>query len=86
MISGMWRCGLLCFSSRLVGIIVGCRVVVVLSFCSLSCVAFIRACKVGFVCGVVISNRVCVLKSLAVLFSRCMLTIGHLPSLCFSSR
>ena len=73
MISGLWCCGLLCFGSRLVGMIVGCCVVV-LSLCSHSCVAF-RACKVGSACVVVISIRVCVLKSLTVLFPRSMPTI-----------
>ena len=55
-----------------------------LSFCSPSWVAS-RACNVLSSCGVVISIFIWVLKSLMVLFPRSMLTIGHLPPLCFSS-
>ena len=55
-----------------------------LSFCSPSWVAS-RACNVVSSCGVVISIFNCILKPLMVLFPRSMLTIGHLPPLCFSS-
>jgi len=56
MISGLWCCGLLCFGSRLVGIIVGCCVVV-FSFYSSSWVAS-RACRIGSACRGIISMRV----------------------------
>ena len=53
MISSLWCCGLLCFDGRLVGIIVGCCVVI-LSFCDPSWVAS-RACRVWSDCGLSIS-------------------------------
>ncbi len=81
--SGLWCIGLLCLGRRLVGIIVGCGVFS-LSFWSPSFVAS-RASRVGSICGIVLSIFVCVLKSLTVLVPRSMLTMGHLPPLCFSS-
>jgi hypothetical protein len=61
----LWCCGLLCFGSRLLGIIVGCCVFV-LSFCSpwLSS----RACRAWSTCGVLVSIRVYEFKSLVGLF------------------
>ncbi len=63
------------------GIIVGCCVFS-LSFCSPSFVAS-RAANARYSCGVVSYIFVCVLKSLTVLLPRSILSIGHLPPLCF---
>ena len=63
------------------GIMVGCCVFI-LSFCSPFRVAS-RACSVVSSCGVIISICVWVLKSLMVLFPRSILSINHLPPLCF---
>ncbi len=60
--SGLWCCGLLCFGSRPIGIIVECSVVF-LSVCNPSWVAS-RACRAWSACGVLDSICVCVLKSL----------------------
>ena len=83
MMSGLGCCGLLCLGSRSVGIMVGCCVFV-LSSCSPSWVAS-RACRFGSVYGAIISICVWVLKSFMVLSPRSMMTIGHLPPLCFSN-
>jgi hypothetical protein len=58
--------------------------VFILSFCSPSLVAY-RACSGVFSFGVILYICVWVWKSLIDLFPRTMLTIGHLPPLCFSS-
>jgi hypothetical protein len=58
--SGLLFCGLPCFGSGLVGIIVGSSIVV-LYFCNPSCVAS-RACRAWSSCGVVISISVYVLE------------------------
>ena len=65
------------------GIIVGCSTFI-LSFCNPSRVASM-ACSVVSSCGIIISICVWVSKSLIVLFPRSILSIGHLPPLCFSS-
>ena len=53
----------------------------ILSFWSPSCVASID-CSVWSSCMVIVSSRVCVLKSFTGLFPRSMLRINHLPPLC----
>jgi len=83
MMSGLWCCGLLYLGSRAVGIMVGCCVFI-LSFRSPSRVAS-RACSVVYSCGVIISIYVWVLKSLMNVLPWSILSIGHLPSLCFLS-
>ncbi len=79
MMSGLWCCGLLCFGSRLIGIVVGYSVVILLC-CSSSWVAS-RACRVWSACGVLISISVCVFKSLMGFSPKSKLTIGHLQPL-----
>ena len=82
MMFGLWWCDLLCLGSKSVGMMVGCCVFILL-ICSPSRVAS-RACSVVSFCGVIISICVWVLKSLMILFLRSILSIGHLPPLCFS--
>jgi len=55
--------------------------VCILSFWSPSCVAS-SDCSVWSSCIVIVSSRVCVLKSFIGFFPRSMLRIGHLPPLC----
>ncbi len=68
----------------MLGMVVG-WFIVVLPFWRPSCVASMD-CNVWFSCVVFVSMCICVLKSLAGLFPRSMLRIGHLPPLHISRR
>jgi len=77
--SGLWCFGLLIFGRISLGMMVGC-VMFALSFWS-PCVASMD-CNVWSSRVLVVSMRVCALKSFTGLFPRSMLRIGHLPPLC----
>ncbi len=63
---------------------VGCFIVA-LTLWRPSCVASMD-CNMWYSCVMFISMQICVVKSLAGLFPRCMLRIGHLPPLWVARR
>jgi hypothetical protein len=80
MLSALWCFGLLCFGRILLGMMVGCFVII-LSFWSPSCDASI-GCRVWSSCILIVSKSVYVLKSFTGLFPKPTLRIGHMPPLC----
>ena len=80
MMSGLWCFGFLCFGRIMLGMMVECFIFA-LSGWSPSCVASME-CYVWSSCVVVVSMRVCALKSFIGLLPRSMPKIGHLPPLC----